>query len=122
MTMGEPTGAPLTLSVALSVMVAFAPPACWPLNETDALVVADVARLTVPLAGVVVSQFPPVTLAVQLRAWAQAPLAVIVTFCAAGGWPPTTPVKESAPGEAAMAQGALTTRVTATACGPPGRG
>src|SRR5579885_489311 len=122
MAMGVPTGAPLALSVALSVMVAFAPPACRPLNETATLVVAEAVRLTVPLAGVVVSQLPPLTLAVQLRALAQAPLAVMVTFCAAGGCPPATPLKESAPGEAAMAQEALTTKVTATTCGPPGRG
>src|SRR5579875_2755698 len=83
-----PTGAPLTLSVALIVIVAFEPPACSPLGETDTLVVAEAVRLTVPEEGVVVSQvfalFPPLTVAVQLRALAQAPLAVMVTGWAGG--------------------------------------
>src|SRR6266516_1523141 len=96
-------------------------PAGTPASTTPTLVAEDAVVLTVPVAGVVVSHVPPAA-AVQLKAFAQAPLAPIVTGCVAGLGCPTTPWKVSAGGVAAIVQGACTTKVTGMDCGLPGAG
>lgn len=57
--------------------------------------------------------------AVQVKACAQVPLAVIVAACEAGFPWPITPLKFSAPGSAAMVQGGNTAKLTEMSCGLP---
>ena len=96
-----------------------------PARETPIFVDEVDDKLTVPLAGDAVSQEPPETvlvLAVQFRAFAQVPLAAMLTRCAAGaGWP-ATPVKLSASGVEAMEQGGCTMNVMGIDCGLPAAG
>ena len=83
MACGVPIGSFVTLSVAVMVIVPLNTPGLRPVSVTAMLVVAFVATVTVPVAGVAASQVPPVgvvlTVAVQLRGLAHAPLAASVT-------------------------------------------
>ena len=71
------------------------------------------------------SQVPPeevVMAAVQSSLCSQAPVALMVTPCAAGSTCPMTPEKASAKGETETAQGAWTAKLTGICCGLPGAG
>src|SRR5947209_20551029 len=84
------------------------------LADVSETVPCDVAESHVPPGGVVA----PV--AVQFSVFAQAPLAVIFTTCDGSELDcPAMPEKLKARGEAVIAQGACTTKVTAIICGLP---
>ncbi len=81
------------------------------------------ATLTVPVAGMAVSHVPPAgtvaTVALQLKALAQAPAASMVIGCGGGaGWP-MTPWKTRAGNGVEREQGACTINVTGRVCGLP---
>jgi hypothetical protein len=121
-TWGLPTGWCVTLSVAAIVTLPLYDPAVRPVSATPTAVLDDAASVTVPLA-VAVSHVPPAgvvaVVAVQLRAWEQAPLALIFTAWVAGAAWPATPWKVRAGTDAAMVQGGCTVNVTAMLCGLP---
>ena len=85
-------------------------------------VVSEVAaRLTVPAAGVNVSQVVA-ALALQFNAWAHAPLALIVMGWVGGGDCPITPWKLRAGAGVEIVHGACTVNVTGIFCGLPAAG
>lgn len=121
---GLPAGRLVTLSTEVIVTVPVYVPAVNPATTTPTRVDDAVFKLTVPATGVVVSHVPPAgvvvaAVAVQFKLLAQAPLAVMVTDCAAGAGCPITPWKVSAGVVAAIAQGACTTNATGIDCGLP---
>jgi hypothetical protein len=84
------------------------------LADVTETVPCDVAESHVPPGGVVA------TVAVQFSVLAQAPLAVIFTDCDGSEVDcPAMPEKRRARGEAVIAHGACTTKVTAIICGLP---
>src|SRR6266700_1271815 len=94
-----------------------------PARATPTSVVAECVVLTCPVVGAVASQVPPeavVIVAVQSSLCSQAPVALIVTPCAAGLACPMTPEKASAMGETETAQAAWTAKLTGICCGLPG--
>jgi len=97
-----------------------------PTSTIPTFVTEGVVKLTVPFAGVVVSHVPPAGLvavvAVQLKAFAQAPLAVIFTACAAGSCCPIIPWKLSAGESNAIAHEGCTTKLTGMYRGLPAAG
>src|SRR5437588_3842963 len=89
--------------------------------------VSEVAvRLTVPAAGVNVSQVPPAgtvaAAAFHFNAWEQAPLALILMGCVAGAGCPLIPWKLRADAGVEIVQGACTVNVTGNVCGLPTAG
>ncbi len=123
---GVPTAVRVTLSIAVMVIVPEYVPAVNPASTTPTLVAEGVVKPAIPVAGVVVSHVPPAgvvdTVAVQFKAFAQAPLAPMVAGCVAGLGCPTTPWKVSAGGVAVIVQGACTMKVTGMDCGLPATG
>src|SRR5262249_27005315 len=96
-----------------------------PARAAPTCVVAECVVLTFPVAGAVVSQARPeavVIVAVQFSLCSQAPVAAMVTPCAAGSACPITPEKASATGETETAQAAWTTKLTGICCGLPAAG
>jgi hypothetical protein len=91
-------------------------PAANPAAVTPTLVVEGAFKLTVPVAGVAVSHFPPAgvvtVVAVQVSAFTQVPLAVMVAACATGFGCPVTPRKVRAGVAVVIAQGACTACTT----------
>ncbi len=96
-----------------------------PASAMPTCVAAESSLVTLPDADVVVSQEPPeavVTVAVQSSACLQAPVALMVTPCAAGFACPMAPEKVSAAGETETAQAAWTLKLTGICCGLPSAG
>ena len=84
---GAPTFCLETLSIAEMVIVPEYVPAARPAREMPIFVDEGADKLTVPLSGDAVTQGPPdvvLVLAVQSKAFAQAPLAEMLAACAAG--------------------------------------
>ncbi len=83
-------------------------------------------KLAVPVAGVAVSHVPPTgvvaVVAVQVSAFTQAPLAVMVAARGTGFGCPDTPTKVSAGVAVVIAQGACTTKLRGIDCGLPAAG
>ncbi len=89
---------------------------------TPTVVGEEAERLTLPFAGEVPSQAPPVVVATaadQFNEFPQAPLALIVAGCVVGFVPPTSPAKVRATGAAAIAHAGETVKVTGIDCGLP---
>jgi len=87
-TSGLPMGACVTLSIALIVTLPVYVLAASPVKDTPTAVLDGEESETVPVDGVVVSHVPPAgvvaVVAVQLRGFAQVPLALIATGWVAG--------------------------------------
>jgi len=95
-------------------------------SETPTFVAEGTVALTVPVA-VAVNHVPPAgvptaVVAVQVRAFAQAPLVVIARGCATGFTPPTTPRKLRACGVKTTEHAACTTKFTGIEIGLPDTG
>src|SRR6266567_4262089 len=120
-----PTGWRVLSSTAEMLTVPVYVLADRPASAMPTCVAAESPLVTLPDAGVVVSQEPPeavVTVAVQSSACLQAPVALMVTLCAAGFACPMTSEKVSAAGETETAQAAWTLKLTGICCGLPSAG
>ena len=87
-TWGRPICRCVILSVAVMVMLPLYVPATRPVLTIPIVASEGATRVTVPAAGVTVSHVPPAgtvaRAALQLKAWTQAPAALIVIGCGAG--------------------------------------
>ena len=88
-------------------------PAARPVGFTDTLIAPGV----VPLAGVAVSQDPPVVVVLVVVKLKAAPLLLVETLCAAGAAPPDWAVKDKVVGLSVREGAAATVRVTGTVNG-----
>lgn len=87
-TCGRPTCRWVMLSTAVTVTLPLYVPATRPVLTTPIVARDGAARVTVPAAGAAVNHVPPAgtvaRAALQLKAWTQAPAALMVICCGAG--------------------------------------